>query len=527
MNRYELLLLTALIAALLALVAPVLTYPLGLDQGTFAVVGRGLLEGRVPYVDLWDTKPPAVFYVYAGALGLFGQTVAAVRAIDLLIFPPVALALYGLGRRLADRWVAVLALAGFAAFYFTETFWTLTQNDGIALLPMILAVAFTFKAGDDGPRHGWWAFGAGACCALTLWFKYPFAFFALALVIAHTLIRLARREGSPASRGRLLLADAAGFAAGGLLVGLGGMAYLASLGALDALVQSALTTARYSSLSDPVVTSAGVAERWSRWWPLVILAVVGLVTQLRAKRNGGQSRGWPLIWLWLLSGLAIVLIQGKAYDYHWLPMLPPVLLIAADAFHRLVGRLWLLIEARAGGRLGRRSWLGAVHGGVIAVLLLAMIGTIWGATWPYLSGEEDQAAFYGRFQAGDFLADQSLAVVDYLADRTAPGDSLYIWGYRTDVYFLSGLDPATRFIVYIPLVTEWSPPAWQQENVDVLWVTLPTYVLVMQRDEMPWITGRHADSHTLLQDYTELNNWLMYNYERVAEIDSFIIWQRK
>lgn len=528
MTRREILLLALLTAALLILVAPVLTYPLGLDQGTFAVVGRGLLEGRVPYVDLWDTKPPAVFYVYAGVMGLFGRTVAAIRAIDLLIFPAIALSLYWLGRRLANCWVAVLAVVGFAAFYFSETFWTLTQNDGIALLPMILAAALTLKVGDDGPHPWRWAFGAGACSALTLWFKYPFVFFVLSLVIAHVWMRLARRDEALGYRRRLLI-DAAGFAAGGLLVGLGGMAYLASIGALDAMIQSALTTAQYSSLSDPVVTHAGIAERWSRWWPLVILSGVGLLTRLRASQADGDGlpHGWSVIWLWLLAGLGIVVIQGKAYDYHWLPMLPPLLLIAAAAFHRLVGWSWRLTEIMLRGRLGQWLWLGAVYGGVIGTLLLGMAGTVWGTTWPYLRGEEDQATFYGRFQAGDFLAEQSLAVTEYLAMHTAPGDSLYIWGYRTDVYFLSQLEPATRFIVYIPLVTDWSLPAWKQENVDVLWADLPPYVLVMQRDEMPWITGRHADSHTLLQDYTELNNWLMFNYERVEEIDSFIIWRRK
>ncbi|NWG15034.1 MAG: glycosyltransferase family 39 protein, partial [Chloroflexi bacterium] len=133
--------LAALLLLVLLLALPVLTYPLGRDQGEFATIGRGLLEGRVPYRDLWNPKPPAVFYVYAAAMALFGRSVVALRLLDLLIVPVISAALAWTGGRLANRRVGLWAALVFPVFYFTETFWTLTQNDGIALLPMTLAMA--------------------------------------------------------------------------------------------------------------------------------------------------------------------------------------------------------------------------------------------------------------------------------------------------------------------------------------------------------------------------------------------------
>ena len=44
---------------------PNLSYPLGRDQATYAVVGRGLLRGARLYRDIWDVKPPAIFWTYA------------------------------------------------------------------------------------------------------------------------------------------------------------------------------------------------------------------------------------------------------------------------------------------------------------------------------------------------------------------------------------------------------------------------------------------------------------------------------
>ena len=76
-------------------------------------------------------------------------------------------------------------------------------------------------------------------------------------------------------------------------------------------------------------------------------------------------------------------------------------------------------------------------------------------------------------------------------------------------------------------MADWYPADWRQENVDVLWAALPPYVAVLQTDYMPWVTGSHEDSNTLLQEYEELNDWLIYNYERDVQIGNFFFWRRK
>ena len=81
------LLLALLLVVVCLIAAPVLTYPLGRDQGEFATIGRGILNGRVPYTELWNPKPPAVFYIYALAMRLLGQTAIALRAIDFVVVP--------------------------------------------------------------------------------------------------------------------------------------------------------------------------------------------------------------------------------------------------------------------------------------------------------------------------------------------------------------------------------------------------------------------------------------------------------
>ncbi|MCB9452175.1 MAG: glycosyltransferase family 39 protein [Anaerolineaceae bacterium] len=520
-------LLLGLILLVLLLVLPTLTYPLGRDQGEFATIGRGILNGRIPYTELWNPKPPAVFYVYALTMLTLGRTTAALRALDLVIVPVIMVALYWLGRRIANRRVGLWAALIFPTFYFTESFWTLTQNDGIAALPMTLAVVAAFKARDalTGRRAFAWALVAGLLSGYAVWFKYPFALFGVGLAVAYLLITpqtgeqaLAPQSVSRqmADRWRRSRAPVAGFVIGGLLVIVGGAALLAAQGAFDALLESARVTSQYTALTFNAddfreLLATAIGFRWQQWGLLWVL--VALWVFIKRRDSEPTDTGWQLVLIWLLAGLLIMLVQAKGYDYHWLPMLPPLVLLAADTVDKLLGRL------KTAARL--------VTVGVVAGFLVILAAGIWPLAWPYLSGQETQLEYYHHFQGGEFIADESLAVSNLLRERVVPGDSLFIWGFRPEVYYMSQLNPATRFIFQFPLVAEWYPPEWKEEAVDTLWAALPPYVLILQVDYMPWVTGSLEDSNTLLQAYTELNNWLIYNYEFDTQIGNFFVWRRK
>ena len=524
-------LLLALLVVITLLALPVLTYPLGRDQGEFATIGRGIHNGKAPYTDLWNPKPPAVFYVYAAAIALFGQTTLALRALDLLLVPLVGVALAWLGWRLSSFRAGLFAALLFAVFYLTESFWTLTQNDGLVLLPMVLALVCTVRAAEaDGWRGALWALGAGALTAYAVWFKYPFALFGGVVIVAYLFMH--RDDTSSSSPGHLraglkptpthsLVQDTAAFTLGVLLVIGGGVLALQAIGAWEALVESAAVTSQYTALTfngDDFRELMGVALgfRWQQWGVLLVLAALWFAL---GRVGEPREQAWWWVVLWLLAGLAMMLVQAKGYDYHWLPMLPPLALMGADTLDRLIRFA------------GRRGWVPRSEVRVTLIVMLLFLTIlyqgIWPQSWHYLTGREDQMGYYSRFQAGEFAANESLAVANFLRERVVPGDSLYIWGFRPEVYYMSQLNPATRFIFHFPLVGAWYPEAWREENVDVLWAALPPYALVLQVDYMPWVTGSHEDSNTLLQEYNELRDWLAFNYELDTQIGNFFIWRRK
>lgn len=67
------------------LLLPLLLFGPGADPALFYVGARKLVDGGVYYRDVLDIKPPFIYWFYAGALSLFGESFTAARLLDLLI----------------------------------------------------------------------------------------------------------------------------------------------------------------------------------------------------------------------------------------------------------------------------------------------------------------------------------------------------------------------------------------------------------------------------------------------------------
>lgn len=543
--------LLAVFALMLAL--PIITYPLGRDQGMYANIAQAIREGGLPFIDMWDIKPPAIYYVYAVQISLLGAVPVALRAIDVFAAPFTMFALYSLTRAAFNRDAARWSMLLFPVFYFTETFASLTQSDSLVILPMTWAVLSAFRAGHSrgGSRRALgWSFACGVLCALVIWFKHYYVLFAVALAAAHLWQRQRASSQTSAARRHPLLFEIAAFVAGGLVIGLPSLIYFASSGILAEMLIVAQGTQQYNAQAftslDAFWTQMSnyVNFRWWHWGPLLLLVLSLPISNRLLERTEGTvlsahsvagehgTKPWALIFLWLVAGLTFVIVQAKGFDTHWLPLLPPLVILAAGALAAWVRLVDISVASRlfspltSAGKRHALTWL-------VAAVTLVFFGAIlakdtWLRAWPYITGQQSQRVYYRQFQAGDLNAADSLRAARWLEERTSPGDSVYIWGFRPEVAFMAGLRPATRFQAQFALVGDRYPQAWKQENVDTLWAALPEYVLVMRADYMPWVTGSDKDSNTILADeYQALRDWLIYNYDRHTELGNFLIWKRK
>ena len=61
--------------------------PMSSDEGEYAVQAQTLAEGRVPYRDAYNQKPPLVFFLYRLAFACFGENAQAPRLLAVLFWP--------------------------------------------------------------------------------------------------------------------------------------------------------------------------------------------------------------------------------------------------------------------------------------------------------------------------------------------------------------------------------------------------------------------------------------------------------
>lgn len=69
------------------------------DESTATVMAGHLLDGSLPYVELFDNKPPMIFLLLAGAMAVFGESLLVVRAVGDFFLLLSAVAVFAVARR--------------------------------------------------------------------------------------------------------------------------------------------------------------------------------------------------------------------------------------------------------------------------------------------------------------------------------------------------------------------------------------------------------------------------------------------
>ncbi|MGB1286417.1 MAG: glycosyltransferase family 39 protein, partial [Aggregatilineales bacterium] len=390
-----------------------------------ANIGRTILEGGTPFVDMWDIKPPPIYYIYAAGMALFGETTAGIRAIDFVAVPIGMLGLFLFGQLLSGRKTALWASLIYGVFYFTESFASLTQNDTLVTIPMIWAAYFSLRSTSydkNSPAAIQDALITGLLCGVILWFKHYNAFFVLAMVLYQLF---ARRS--------FAIREAIGFVIGGLITGGSLLLFFASQGMVQEMLIIAEGTSAYNAQGYQFERFLGamgnyLAFRWQHWGVMVMLVALWLPLIITGRPRSSihpinndvrtqhaASLQWWLVVLWLMAGIAFVMIQSLGFDTHWIPMLPPLALIAGDSLARLLAYM------------PQKTLKSALMGVCIIGFLSIIAFSTWRRALPYYLGQETQTEFFARFQGNDFKPEESLQVVEYLQERIAPGDTIYVW----------------------------------------------------------------------------------------------------
>jgi hypothetical protein len=279
---------------------------------------------------------------------------------------------------------------------------------------------------------------------------------------------------------------AAGFAAAAA----GAVAWLGAAGALPAYWDEVWVWGRVYAGSTFVASPVGNAVlRTVNWAGFHIAAVIAAGRFL-------VHRSARLPWIaWLVLSFVGLAAGMRFFPRYYFQLLPVVVLMAARGFTLMEGR--------------RRE---------IVALLLLIPATRFGPT--YLSALTDP-------QWRDILMDRdSRAAAAFVRDRSQKGDTLFIWGYRPEIFVYSRIPAATRYLDSQPLtgvpadrhLTQSQPVETEQAARRRVELThsSPTFLL----DGL----GPY-NSQLAITAYPELRSWLA-GYTEIGRVGQTIVYRR-
>lgn len=408
-SRSELLPVSGVILAASAIIMlPGLLSGPNFDASVFLLIGERLLDGHLPYVDLWDHKPPGIYVIDTALILLLGWLVGAwpavwVGSVGATAF--LGLAVFAIGRERHGTLVATVAGLLTAT---TAAAWPFSLGGG---LTETFAAALVAGAWWLAARQRHWI-TVGLLLALagaTSLFAIPGA----AVVVGVAL----RLGGRPAAR-RVLLAAVAGASAMILAAGAAGI-----LGAmLDALVRYNAAY-RAASLADPLPESLAISPRLIGWYAANGLAL------LTAAIIGSLRRS-PCRWAAILAvvGTAAMIVFGaRLYGHYLLLVMVPAGVLATAGLSEVAR--W------ARGRVRR---LVVAVGATVILAVTAAAG---------------YAAVLSSAPDAFSLRDRDMAATQVIRARAPGANVLLVWGNAPTVYLHTGAEPAWRYVYLLPLLT--------------------------------------------------------------------------
>ncbi len=511
---------------------PNLRYPLGRDQATYCVIGQGLLHGQLLYRDLWDNKPPGIFYLYALIVKIFGPVMWCVGAVDILWLLVISCCIFYFARRFLGTPGATLAMVFNASRHCRQGYIHAAQPETFLML-CVFAAYFLLL-----PRKRWRVIrplAAGLILGAAFWLKYnAVAFFPFVLLLPFLDFRELDR-GSGHVRLEIPWRDwfvrALIVGAGFLLAVVGVLAYFWVSGAWPAMKEVQFEVLpRYGAR---VFHWSFYFVFWALWqtqnhmgiWDEVMPAL----TLLLAWKRRELALVAPVLLL-AFAGYLSVVMQGRFHPYYFETCFP--------FFSMFWG--YVCVKTYEGFKYLQRIF--AQRGWTLARAMLWLV--LAGLAFSLLPEESVRVVQHYKFLA-DWRRDpelsyrmywwqlpleklsEQLRVIDYVKKNSSPGDEVYVWGTAPLINFLTQRRNPSRFVSNLALISTWGPDRWRQELVCTLEAKRPRYIVVARHDSVPTLTFTMMDSEEYLQVYPALADLLNRQYQLDVNYWDFEIYRLK
>ncbi len=494
------------------------------DDQMFGYFGWRIAHGATVYVDVWDNKPPGIYWINAVGFLVGNDTYFGVIAMCVLALITAHTGFFVVGASVYHRGASALATI-LLSFYVTHAFYTggTNRTETFLVACELVGVAFYMRG---FARDRWWKwYAAGICCGLAFLFKQV-GLAAWGCMGLHLIILVSMRE-LPVMVGlrRCLLL------LGGLCTTIGlAAAYLASQGALyEAYYASFLFNRYYFDVNKsqfpynfvtwklleahvrqvllmPLLMATAATIHAFLWWLRPADRPSDIQDQLQAQRPVCPHY-FLFFMLWFLVASYGALLSPMGYRHYLVPVVPPLLLMGGYLINVLRA------EAKLVRRFQQRAWVTVAfviigyfaHEAV--VFQFEQVSHVWISRidpWYFDEGEYEPAHWE--------------VVGDAVMRHSGPDDRIQVWGYMPGVYLHARRINTCRF-------TTTEKPGHVGASANFILTELeqtmradPPAIIAMQDQGYRWLHGRIEGSASF---NTTLAPWIDENYTMVEEIPEF------
>ena len=470
------------------------------DSGVFLYVGWRFISGDIPYRDVWDHKPPLIYFVDALGLTL---TPSSLWGVWLLQFLFIALTIFVIYKVLQREFGIMAGMAG--AVIFVSGLLTILDRGNVteeyALLFQALCFWIFIRAQEKNYplRDTFWI---GLCGGLAFNFKQTTVGILAAYGLILILSKLLQRKWP--------IRDILYLAGGWIIPSLGVALYFASQNAIadfwgQAFAYNFVYIGKHEGIRRliPVFIKgfAYLRQGWVLYLP-IIGWMMGLIF-IWIRRKNLLDKVNSLILLALIDlpvEVLLITVSGRSILHYYLTPLPVMAILTGI----LVYTTPFLIE-KILPKLPLKT-------NVISSVLLAMI----------LLFQIQKISDYPN-QVESMQKNSRAPTIEYVIKHTKENDKVLIIGAESVVNFLSRREAPTRYVYQYPLALLGSRPMFEEYFNQIL-ADKPTLIIDTRGRE-----GLAEKLYTPLQKRSEIVKngvkTLGENYEQVAKFGDWRIYR--
>lgn len=510
-------LLLVFAGALILLRVPSLTQPMGPDQGLYAYVGDRILAHDLAYRDAWDQKPPGIHYVYA-ALRRISHRDVVVPAADLVAVVLTAGFVWLLAWRLGGP--AAGALAAVCFLLLSDP--SMDRYGGVRVRAqaetfIALAIAAAVAIAVVGKRaRRTRMFTAGLLVGVAFTLKYNAGLYGIVVLAGVALMS------------GLTIVDLLMVVAGALIVPLVTLAVFWRGGALDDMYQATIvynlqySGDTYASRLDMLRYLAAFPIRHAAASPLWFVGGLGSLALLATGIRRRQL--WiPVLWT-AVACLSIAINGSRELPQYFVQAAPALAVAGGLGFAVTLGRVPMAGRWAAALLVAYGCWrVGAEP------FPKKLAANVWSDT-QYLMKRVDRRAHLARFggtrSVDKYSALDNVDIGWFLAQKTTPQDTVYVFGFSPGSYAYAGRRSASRFFWSRPVILDFNHenPTYGIAGLrNDLEHARPAYVILQEHDWAPDV----QDSAAFFLSQPALATWLRAGYHEVHPfVEGFSAWER-